>query len=83
MDANAFAVDTPVQLVQAYSGNANSVGLAIGSSGAWTGDMTMSVFVDSVTLEGAAPAASRTFDAGAQGLANRTNARNPRVIYHP
>jgi hypothetical protein len=82
LDANAFAVDTPVQLVHAFSGTANTVGLAIGSAGAWTGDMTMSVFVDSVTLEGATTG-SRTFDSDVQGVANRTNAHAPRVVFHP
>lgn len=83
LDANAFPVDTPVELVHTYSGTANMVGLAIGSAGAWTGNMTMSVFVDSVTLEGADPAASPTFDAGLEGLATRSNTRNPRVVFHP
>jgi hypothetical protein len=82
LDANAFAIDTPVQLVHQYSGTANNVGIAIGSSGAWTGNMTMSVYVDSVTLEGAA-AASKTFDADAQGLTPRSAARNPQVVFHP
>jgi hypothetical protein len=82
LDANAFTVDTPVQLVHQFSGTANTVGLAIGSAGAWTGNQTMQVFVDSVTLEGAATG-SRSFDADAQGVANRTNAHQPRVVYHP
>lgn len=83
LDANAFPVDTPIELVHAYTGNANLVGLAIGSAGAWTGDMTMSLFVDSVRLEGAGAAASRTFDAGVDGLATRSNMRSPRVVFHP
>lgn len=83
LDANAFAIDTPVQLVHEYSGPASTVGLAIGSSGAWTGNMTMSVYVDSVTLEGADPSASRTFDADAQGLVVGSYAHNPKIVYHP
>jgi hypothetical protein len=83
LDANAFAVDTPVQLVHEYSGNAGTVGLAVGSSGAWTGDMTMSVFVDSVTLEGADAAASRTFDADVGGFVVGSNTHNPQIVYHP
>lgn len=82
LDANAFTVDTPVQLVHQFSGTANTVGLAIGSAGAWTGNQTMQVFVDSVTLEGAA-SGSRSFDGDAQGVASRTNAHQPRVVYHP
>lgn len=83
LDANAFAVDTPVQLVHQYSGNAGTVGLAVGSSGAWTGDMTLSVFVDSVTLEGADPAASRTFDMDVGGFVVGSNTHNPQIEYHP
>jgi hypothetical protein len=83
LDANAFAVDTPIQLVHEYSGAAGTVGLAVGSSGAWTGNMTMSVFVDSVTLEGAAATASRTFDTDPGGLVVGSNAHNPKIVYHP
>lgn len=83
LDANAFAVDTPVQLVHEYSGPASTVGLAVGSSGAWTGNMTMAVFVDSVTLEGADPAASRSFDADVGGLVVGSNAHNPQIVHHP
>jgi len=82
LDANAFAIDTPVQLVHEYSGTANSVGLAIGSSGAWTGNMTLSVYIEAVTLEGA-DGASRTFEAGPEGFATRTAAHEPQVVYHP
>jgi hypothetical protein len=83
LDANAFAVGTPVELVHQYSGNAGTVGLAVGSSGAWTGNMTMSVFVDSVTLEGADAAASRTFDADVGGFVVGSNTHNPQIVYHP
>lgn len=83
LDANAFAINTPVQLVHQYSGSAGTVGLAVGSSGAWTGNMTMSVFVDSVTLEGADPSASRTFDNDAQGLLAASGLYNPKIVYHP
>jgi hypothetical protein len=82
LDANAFALDTPVQLVHEYSGTANGVGIAIGSSGAWTGNMTMSLFIESVTLEGA-DGASRSFDAGVEGFAARTTTNSPQVVYHP
>jgi hypothetical protein len=85
LDANAFTIDTPVQVAHQFRGTANNVGIAIGSSGAWTGNMTMSVFVDSVTLEleDAPATASRTFDADAQGLASRSAAHNPKVVFHP
>lgn len=83
LDANAFPLDTPVQLVHQYSGPAGTVGLAVGSSGAWTGSMTMSVFVDAVTLEGAAASASRTFDVDVGGMTAGANAQNPKIVYHP
>jgi hypothetical protein len=83
LDANAFAINTPVQLVHQYSGPASTVGLAVGSSGAWTGNMTMSVFVDAVTLEGADPSASRTFDADEGGMVAGANSQNPKIVYHP
>jgi len=85
LDANAFAIDTPVQLehILPAAANAGSIGLAIGSAGAWTGDMVMSLFVESVTIEANGTSASRSFDASAEGLATRTNAHQPRVVYHP
>lgn len=83
LDANAFPLDTPVQLVHQYSGPAGTVGLAVGSSGAWTGNMTMSVFVDAVTLEGGPASASRTFDADVGGMTAGANAQNPQIVYHP
>ena len=83
LDANAFAIDPPVQLVHQYSGPAGTVGLAVGSSGAWTGNMTMSVYVDSVTLEGADTSASRTFDTDAEGLLVASSLHNAKIVYHP
>lgn len=83
LDANAFAPDTPVELVHEYSGTASAVGMAVGSSGAWTGNMTLSVFIDAVLLEGADPSASRTFDTDAQGFRAGFNAQNPQIVYHP
>jgi hypothetical protein len=68
LDANAFAINEPVQLVHEYAGTASTVGLAVGSSGAWTGDMTMSVFVDSVTLG---------------GLVVGSNAHDAKIVYPP
>jgi len=83
LDANAFAQGTPVQLVHQFSGTANNVGIAVGSSGAWTGNMTMSVFVDSVALEGAGASASRSFDSDVQGLSTRSANYSPQVVFHP
>jgi hypothetical protein len=85
LDANAFAIDTPVQLEQTLPAAvaAGSIGLALGSSGAWTGDMVMSLFVDAVTIEANGASASRSFETSVEGLAARTNAHQPQVVYHP
>ena len=82
LDANAFEIGTPIPFVHNYAGNGTNVGLAIGSAGAWTGDMRMAIYVDSVTLEGAATG-SRTFDASAEGFAPRSATRNPGLVHHP
>jgi hypothetical protein len=83
LDANAFAVDTPIDVIHEYSGPAGTVGIAVGSSGAWTGNMTMSVYIDAVTLEGAPATASRTFDDGEGGFVVGSNTNNPKIVYHP
>lgn len=82
MSANVFgALNTPVQFVHPFTGTANNVGIAFGSQGAWTGDQRISVFVDSVTLEGP-NGVTRTFDADAGGFAPRGTDRQPLVQFH-
>jgi hypothetical protein len=82
MSANVFgALNTPVQFVHPFSGTATNVGLAFGSQGAWTGEQRISVFVDSVTLEGP-NGTSRTFDTDAGGFAPRSSERQPLVQFH-
>jgi len=82
MSANVFgALNTPVQFVHPFTGTANNVGIAFGSQGAWTGDQRISVFVDSVTLEGP-NGVTRTFDADAGGFAPRGTERQPLVQFH-
>jgi hypothetical protein len=83
LDANAFDINTPIDIVHDYSGPAGTVGIAVGSSGAWTGNMTMSIFIDAVTLEGAPATASRTFDDGEGGFVVGSNTNNPKIVYHP
>jgi hypothetical protein len=83
LDANDFALDTPIDIAHDYMGPAGTVGIAVGSSGAWTGNMTMSVFIDAVTLEGAPATASRTFDSDVGGFVVGSNANNPKIVYHP
>jgi len=80
--ANSFAINTPVQFVQQINTTATTVGFALGSAGAWTGDQRISIFVDSVTLNGAANA-GKTFDSDAQGFAPRGTERSPSVVFHP
>ncbi len=87
--ANAFpVVGAPFEYVHeqgegnVWSGNANQVGLTIGSSGGWARNERMRVFVESVVLEGAA-GASRTFDSGTEGVVATTTVQDPQVTFHP
>jgi hypothetical protein len=80
--ANSFAIDTPVQFVQQINTTATTVGFALGSAGAWTGDQRISVFIDAVTLQGA-PNAGKTFDADVGGFTPRGTERSPSVVFHP
>jgi hypothetical protein len=83
LHVNTFPLATAVEVVQDFEGEAAQwVGLKVGSSGAWTGNQTMSVFVNGLRIEGPG-AVSRTFDIGAEGLAPRTQSRNPRLVFHP
>jgi len=83
MSANLFpALNTRVQFVQQINATATTVGFAIGSAGAWTGDQRISIFIDSVTLEGA-PNAGKTFDTDAGGITPRSTERSPSVVFHP
>jgi hypothetical protein len=61
---------------------ATSIGLVLGSSGAWTGDQIMRVFVDSVRVEGP-HGFEKSFDDGPDGLVPRTDNRQPKVVHHP
>jgi hypothetical protein len=82
MSANNFgSLNTPVEFVHPFSGTATNIGIAFGSQGAWTGEQRISVFVDSVTLEGPS-GTSRTFDADAGGFAPRGTDRQPLVQFH-
>jgi hypothetical protein len=71
-----------VPVEQVFDGKAHAIGLVVGSSGAWTGDQTMSVFVDSVRVEGK-PGFEKTFAEGAEGLAPRTHQHDPKLVVHP
>jgi hypothetical protein len=82
LHVNSFPLGTPVEVVQEVQRKARTLGLVVGSSGAWTGNQTMSVFIDSVRVEGAR-GFTQSFSAGPAGLSPRTQARDPRVVFHP
>jgi hypothetical protein len=81
LHVNSFPLGKAVDLVQEVQGKAHTIGLAVGSSGAWTGNQTMSVFVDSLRVEGSR-GFTRSFDTGAEGLAPKTARNHPRVVFH-
>ncbi|MEY4548916.1 MAG: hypothetical protein RL685_5111 [Pseudomonadota bacterium] len=83
LHVNTFPLATAVEVAQDFEGKAaQRVGLKVGSSGAWTGNQTMSVFVNGLRIEGPG-AVSKTFDVGPEGFAPRTGSRNPRLVFHP
>jgi len=82
LHVNTFPLAAPVEVAQEVARNAQVIGLVIGSSGAWTGDQRISVFVDAVRIEGRA-ATEKTFDLGPDGLAARTERRQPALVWHP
>lgn len=81
LHVNTFPLGTPVEVEQVLKGKAQSIGLSVGSSGAWTGNQTMSVFIDSVRVEGPR-GFTKTFDTGPEGLEPRTHAYNPKTVFH-
>ncbi len=81
LHVNTFPLGAPVEVEQELTGKAQLIGLAVGSSGAWTGDQTMSVFIDSVSVEGSR-GFLESFDAGPGGMTPRTHAHNPHVVFH-
>jgi hypothetical protein len=82
LHVNTFPLGQPVEVVQDFKGKGRSVGLVVGSSGAWTGNQTMSVFIDSVSVEGL-HGSTRSFATDAEGIAPRTSTRNPKIVIHP
>jgi hypothetical protein len=81
LHVNTFPLGAPVQVEQIYSGSAQQIGLVVGSSGAWTGNQTMSVFVDAVSVEGPG-GFQKSFAADAEGLEARTHEHRPHVVAH-
>ena len=81
LHVNTFPLGTPVEVAQDFQGKAHGIGLVVGSSGAWTGNQTMSVFVDSVRVEGPR-GFTRSFDTSAEGLLPRTEKHHPKVVFH-
>jgi hypothetical protein len=85
LHVNTFPLGRPVELEQVFKGKARSIGLVVGSSGAWTGNQVMSVFVDSVRVEGpdGAVSLSKSFDTSADGLEPRTHEHEGKLVFHP
>ena len=81
LHVNTFPLGAPVQVVQEHAGKAQHIGLAVGSSGAWTGNQTMSVFIDSVSVEGPR-GFTQSFETGSEGLEPRTHANNPQHVFN-
>jgi hypothetical protein len=81
LHVNTFPLGAPVAVEQVYEGKAREIGLVVGSSGAWTGNQTMSVFLDSVRVEGK-PGFEKTFAGGAEGLAPRTHQHRAKLVVH-
>jgi hypothetical protein len=82
LHVNTFPLGKPVQIEQEFKGKAEVIGLVVGSSGAWTGNQTMSVFVDSVSVEGPR-GFTKSFATGDEGLAPRTDRYRPKTVLHP
>jgi hypothetical protein len=94
LHVNTFPLGVPVvveQTLKKPQRGPHQVGLEVGSSGAWTGDQTMSVFIDSVKVEGraaeggqsAAGDFQKAFAVDDEGLTPRTDQRQPRIVVHP
>jgi hypothetical protein len=81
LHVNTFPLGAPVQVEQQITRRAKTIGLVLGSSGAWTGNQTIGVFVDDVRIEGPAPF-EKSFDSGPEGIAPRTDRRQPKVTFH-
>jgi hypothetical protein len=82
LHVNTFPLGKPVDVEQEFKGNAETVGLVVGSSGAWTGNQTMSVFIDAVRVEGP-ETYTKSFATGDDGLAPRTQKYNAKTVIHP
>jgi hypothetical protein len=82
LHVNTFPLGQPVEIEQEFKGKADIVGLVVGSSGAWTGNQTMSVFVDSVSVEGS-QGFTKSFATDDEGLAPRTQKYHAKTVLHP
>jgi hypothetical protein len=82
LHVNTFPLGKPVQVEQEFKGKADIVGLVVGSSGAWTGNQTMSVFVDAVSIEGPG-GFTKSFAVSDEGVVPRTEKHRPKTVLHP
>jgi hypothetical protein len=85
LHVNDFPIDIPFEAEQIYFGApATRIGMSMGSSGAWTGNQPMRLFVDEVTMElEDGSTRTYTFDEGLEGMAARTEERQAHVVHHP
>lgn len=81
---NNFEPNTPVQFVQTLSRPVavSRLAMSIGSSGAWTGDRTMQLFIDSVEIV-SDDGASLVVDAELEGFNALGDNFEPQVQFHP
>jgi hypothetical protein len=82
LHVNTFPLGKPTLVEQEFKGKADTVGLVVGSSGAWTGNQTMSVFIDEVRVEGPEPF-TKSFTSSEDGLVPRTQNYHPKTVSHP
>lgn len=81
---NNFEPGTAVEFIQELVPpvEVSQLIMSIGSSGAWTGDMTMQLFIDSVEIV-TEDGANRVVDAGLEGFATSSRNFEPEVQFHP
>jgi hypothetical protein len=82
LHVNTFPLGKPVDITQEFAGKVAAFGLVVGSSGAWTGNQTMSVFIDAVRVEGPEPF-TKSFASSDEGLVPRTRKYNAKTVLHP
>ncbi len=83
LDVQHFPLGEPVALKQSFRGRAERVGLVVGSSGAWTGDQVLELFVDSLELVGPKQKRLLKLAGTTAGIEAATHEHQPKVVVHP